>query len=83
MMVDPRIREIAERVTARESLELVHVEMTGSRNPILRVYTDQTAPVVDFYRTCRKLICVYGVGSVDEVLARVLAAIREPQAANA
>ena len=49
----------------------------------LRVYTDQTAPVVDFYRTCRKLICVYGVGSVDEVLARVLAAIREPQAANA
>ena len=49
----------------------------------LRVYSDQTAPVVDFYRSCGKLICVYGVGSVDEVLARVLAAIREPQAANA
>jgi adenylate kinase len=49
----------------------------------LRVYSDQTAPVVDFYRGCGKLICVYGVGSVDEVLARVLAAIREPQAANA
>jgi adenylate kinase len=49
----------------------------------LRVYTDQTAPVIDFYRSRGKLICVYGVGSVDEVLARVLAAIREPQAANA
>jgi adenylate kinase len=49
----------------------------------LRVYTDQTAPVIDFYRTRGKLICVFGVGSVDEVLARVLAAIREPQAANA
>lgn len=49
----------------------------------LRVYGDQTAPVIDFYRACNKLICVYGVGSVDEVLARVLAAIREPQAANA
>jgi adenylate kinase len=49
----------------------------------LRVYTDQTAPVIDFYRQCGKLICVYGVGSVEEVLARVLAAIREPQAANA
>lgn len=50
----------------------------------LRVYTDQTAPVIDFYRSRGKLICVYGVGSVDEVLARVLAAIRQPpQAANA
>ena len=49
----------------------------------LRVYTDQTAPVIDFYRGQGKLICVYGVGSVDEVLARVLAAIRQPQAANA
>ena len=50
----------------------------------LRVYTDQTAPVIDFYRGCGKLICVYGVGSVEEVLARVLAAIRQtPQAANA
>jgi adenylate kinase len=49
----------------------------------LRVYTDQTAPVLDFYRSRGKLICVFGVGSVDEVLARVLAAIREPQAANA
>jgi adenylate kinase len=49
----------------------------------LRVYTDQTAPVIDFYRGCSKLICVFGVGSVDEVLGRVLAAIREPQAANA
>jgi adenylate kinase len=49
----------------------------------LRVYTDQTAPVIDFYRGCGKLICVFGVGSVDEVLTRVLSAIREPQSANA
>jgi adenylate kinase len=52
----------------------------------LRVYTDLTAPVIDFYRSQGKLICVYGVGSVDEVLNRVLAAIRpEPpsQAATA
>lgn len=51
----------------------------------LRVYTDQTAPVIDFYRSRGKLICVYGVGSVDEVLARVLAAVRAPapQAARA
>lgn len=49
----------------------------------LRVYTDQTAPVIDFYRNGRKLICVYGVGGVEEVLERVLLAVRQPQAASA
>lgn len=44
-MVDPRIREITERVTAREGLELVHVEVTGGRNPILRVYIDKPGGV--------------------------------------
>jgi len=42
----------------------------------LRVYTDLTAPVIDFYRGQGKLVCVYGVGSVDEVLDRVLIAVR-------
>lgn len=42
----------------------------------LRVYSDQTAPVIDFYRGQGKLACVYGVGSVDEVSARVLNAAR-------
>ena len=44
-LVDPRIREIAERVTAREGLELVHVEMAGGRNPILQVYIDKPGGV--------------------------------------
>jgi adenylate kinase len=41
----------------------------------LRVYTDQTAPVIDYYRDCGKLKCVYGVGSMDDVLRHVLDAI--------
>ncbi len=45
MNVDPRISEIAERVTTREGLELVHVEMIGTRNPILRVYIDKPGGV--------------------------------------
>lgn len=43
----------------------------------LRVYQDQTAPVIDHYRQSGKLVCVYGVGSVEDVLARVLAAIAQ------
>lgn len=41
----------------------------------LRVYTDQTAPVIDYYRERDKLKCVYGVGSMDDVLRHVLEAI--------
>ncbi|MDX2043146.1 MAG: ribosome maturation factor RimP [Acidobacteriota bacterium] len=44
-MVDPRISEIAERVTAREGIELVHVEVTSGRNPILRVFIDKPGGV--------------------------------------
>jgi adenylate kinase len=36
------------------------------------VYSEQTAPVVDFYRNQGKLACVQGVGSVDEVFTRIL-----------
>lgn len=44
-LVDPRVREVAERVTGREGLELVHVELTAGRNPILRVYIDKPGGV--------------------------------------
>jgi adenylate kinase len=46
----------------------------------LRVYQDQTAPVIDHYRSRGRLACVYGVGSVDEVFARIIAAIDASQA---
>ena len=42
----------------------------------LRVYTQQTEPVIGFYRGTDKLVEVDGVGDVDEVNARILAAIR-------
>lgn len=43
----------------------------------LRVYADQTAPVVDYYRAGGRLVRVYGVGEVDEVFARIVGAIAE------
>ena len=42
----------------------------------LRVYTDQTAPVIDYYRERGRLVCVFGVGSMEEVSERILSAIR-------
>jgi adenylate kinase len=41
----------------------------------LRVYAEQTAPVVDFYRHRGQLAALDGVGSLDEVYARIVAAV--------
>jgi len=41
----------------------------------LQVYDEQTAPVIGFYRDAGKLGVVDGVGSLDEVFARILAVL--------
>ena len=41
----------------------------------LQVYEEQTAPVIDFYRHQQKLTAVDGVGSMEEVFARIVEAL--------
>lgn len=41
----------------------------------LRVYDEQTAPVIEFYRQHGQLTVVDGIGSLDEVFNRILEAI--------
>jgi adenylate kinase len=43
----------------------------------LRVYTEQTAPVIDYYRGQGKLACVDGVGEMDAVTGRVQAVLAQ------
>lgn len=45
MALDPRIREIIERVTAREGFELVHAELSGGRSKFLRIFIDKPGGV--------------------------------------
>ncbi len=42
----------------------------------LKVYNDQTKPVVDYYDNKRCLIDLNGLGTVEEVQARILAAVK-------
>jgi len=42
----------------------------------LEVYNSQTAPVVEFYRQRGKLGVVDGVGTLDEVFARIVEALQ-------
>lgn len=39
------------------------------------VYNEQTAPVADFYKAQQKLKMVNGIGSIDEIFARICEAI--------
>jgi adenylate kinase len=41
----------------------------------LSIYTEQTAPVVEYYRQHGMLTVVDGVGTLDEVFTRILEAI--------
>jgi adenylate kinase len=41
----------------------------------LRVYAEQTAPLIGFYRERGQLAALDGVGSLDEVYARIVAAV--------
>jgi len=45
LKLDVRVQELVERVVTRQNLELVHVEMAGGRQPILRVYIDKPGGV--------------------------------------
>jgi len=40
-MLDSRVQEIIERATTESGYELVHAEMTGGRNPFLRIFIDK------------------------------------------
>ena len=43
----------------------------------LEVYAEQTAPLIDYYRTGDLLVAIEAVGSVDEVTERAIAALRD------
>lgn len=48
-------------------------ETVGNR---LKVYTDQTAPLIQYYKDKNVLIDIDGVGTIDEVFARIAAALK-------
>ena len=66
---------LVERIAGRAALEGRADDTPESVRNRLNVYSEQTAPVVNFYRNAGKLACVQGVGSMDEVFTRIVEAI--------
>ncbi len=75
VQLDVSTELLIHRLAGRAQLEGRADDNPDSVRNRLRVYTDQTAPVIDYYRSTRKLVCVFGVGDMDEVFARILAAV--------
>lgn len=77
VQLDVDNERIVQRLAGRAAEEGRADDSPDSVRTRLRVYADQTAPVVDYYRGQQRLSCVFGVGDVDEVFDRILAAIEE------
>ena len=67
--------QIIERLAGRAKAEGRADDNPESVRKRLQVYTDQTAPVIDFYRQQGELTVVDGVGSLDEVFTRITEAL--------
>ena len=66
---------LVERIAGRAKAEGRADDNPESVRKRLQVYTDQTAPVIDFYRQQGELTVVDGVGSLDEVFTRITEAL--------
>ena len=67
---------LVERIAGRAKEQGRADDNPESVRQRLQVYNDSTAPVIDFYAGKGTLARVDGVGALDEVLARILAAIK-------
>ncbi len=66
---------LVERIAGRAAAEGRADDTPDSVRTRLKVYDDQTAPVIEYYRQRGQLTIVDGVGSLDEVFARLVKAL--------
>jgi adenylate kinase len=66
---------IVERIAGRAAAEGRKDDTPETVRERLRVYAEQTAPVVEHFAACRHLVTVDGVGEVDEVFGRITSAL--------
>ena len=68
---------IVERIAGRAAAEGRKDDTPETVRERLRVYHEQTAPVADHFASLGELRIVDGVGEVDDVFRRILAALRD------
>lgn len=76
VQMDVATELLVERIAGRAKAEGREDDNPESVRKRLQVYNDSTAPVIGFYEGRGTLAKVDGVGALEEVLARILAAIQ-------
>ena len=66
---------LVERIAGRAKAEGRADDSPDTVRKRLQVYDESTAPVIDYYRRHGQLTVVDGVGSLDDVFARIIEAI--------
>lgn len=66
---------LVERIAGRAKAEGRADDTPDSVRTRLKVYDDQTAPVIDYYRQHGQLTLVDGVGTLDQVFSRLVEAL--------
>ena len=75
VLLDVDVELLISRLAGRAQAEGRSDDTPETVRNRLRVDTEQTAPVIDFYDAAGKLTRIDGVGSMEDITARVLAAI--------
>lgn len=82
VLLDVDVELLISRLAGRAQAEGRSDDSPDTVRNRLRIYTEQTAPVIDFYDAAGKLARIDGVGSMEEITARVLGAIGSEPAAG-
>ena len=80
VLLDVDTELLIERIAGRAKAEGRSDDTPETVRNRLRIFNEQTAPVIDFYDNSGRLIRVDGVGEVEQVTERVLSAVEDASA---
>ncbi len=80
VLLDVDTELLIERIAGRAKAEGRSDDTPETVRNRLRIFNEQTAPVIDFYANSGRLIRVDGVGEVEQITERVLSAIEDASA---
>ena len=76
LQIDVNEEEVIQRIAGRAAQEGRSDDTEEVVRNRMRVYAEQTAPVVDFYAAQGKLTRILGEGSINDVFQRIMAALQ-------
>ncbi len=80
VLLDVDTELLIERIAGRAKAEGRSDDTPETVRNRLRIFNEQTAPVIDFYANSGRLIRVDGVGEVEQITERVLSAVEDASA---